>query len=102
MVLATPAVNAPRLPLKTPSAAPAPPGWTRANASVTAGGGLSRPKFGVVAPALLRALTLAANAVPALIGPALTALKPKLAGALMKVSVPVITRPASLLPALPL
>ena len=95
---ARPALKAPRLPLKTPLLAPVPLGWARVSASVTVCGVLSRPKFGVAVPLLLRAVTLAAKAVPALIGPALMALNAKLAGAAMKLSLPVITRPASLAP----
>ena len=96
LLVATPALKAPRLPVKKPLLAPAPLGRARVNASVALSGVLSRPKFGVVAPALLRAVTVALKALPALIGAAVIALNANDAGAAMKLSLPVITSPASL------
>ena len=64
--------------------------------SVVLSGAVSRPKFGVVAPLAFFAVTVAENALPALIGAAVTAPIVNDAGAVMKLSLPASTRPASL------
>jgi len=93
--VATPLLNAPRLPVKLPATLLAPVGWRLVKPRVALAALVSRPKLLVLTPLRLTAVTVAAKAAPALMGPAVTPLKLKLAGTAMKLSVPVMLRPAS-------
>ncbi|MBY0401493.1 TonB C-terminal domain-containing protein [Myxococcota bacterium] len=83
MLLAAPALNAPNVPVKVPSLTRGlallvgPAGSRRVNVTSTFAGVISRPKLGVALLSALRAVTVAPNVLPALIGPTGTPEKPK-------------------------
>src|SRR5271166_3316904 len=63
--VATPPEKLPKMAALLSAGASPPAGATRFGVSVTAAGDVSRPKFGVAAPAKLVAVTVAENGCPA-------------------------------------
>jgi len=82
------------VPVKLPALAPAPVGWYLAQLRRTPSGELSLPKLGVATLLALSAVTVAANALPARMGPTVTPDTWKEAGAAMKLVLPIMLSPA--------